>query len=265
MAVTAAPLGFGVQQFFDDAGAMLSGGLIYTFIANSSTPKDTWQDPLQGALNANPITLDSAGRAVIFGVGQYRLQVFDSQGNLIDDNLGAAPDEASIAAALPVFVGDSGAGGAQGLVPAPPAGSAAEGYYLTAGGVWAPLTVVQPATPAANAAGLLYVPTRTQTTTTGALVLTDAGGNISYSNAAAGVLTITSDAAANWRIDVLTQIMVSNLVGSGNLVLTRDSGVSLRWPGSAISNADRTLAANGQCLLTHIVPNGWTVVGAGLS
>ncbi len=40
------------------------------------------------------------------------------------------------AARLPVMVGDSGAGGTAGLVPAPAAGDAAAGKYLRAGGTW---------------------------------------------------------------------------------------------------------------------------------
>jgi len=38
--------------------------------------------------------------------------------------------------AVPVMVGDSGSGGTAGLVPAPPAGSAAAGKYLEAAGTW---------------------------------------------------------------------------------------------------------------------------------
>jgi len=40
--------------------------------------------------------------------------------------------------AMPTFTGDAGSGGTAGLVPAPPAGSAASSYVLNAGGTWAP-------------------------------------------------------------------------------------------------------------------------------
>ena len=43
---------------------------------------------------------------------------------------------AQVAAILPAFVGDSGSGGTQGLVPAPAAGNFPSGYYLSAGGSW---------------------------------------------------------------------------------------------------------------------------------
>lgn len=51
------------QQFFDDNGNPLSGGLVYTYSAGTLTPRATYTD--QGGLtpSANPIVLDSAGRA----------------------------------------------------------------------------------------------------------------------------------------------------------------------------------------------------------
>jgi hypothetical protein len=50
------------QQFFDNNGVPLVGGLIYTYQAGSSTPLATYQDNAGTIANANPIVLDSAGR-----------------------------------------------------------------------------------------------------------------------------------------------------------------------------------------------------------
>ncbi len=50
------------QQFFDNNGVPLAGGLIYTYQAGSSTPLATYQDNGGTIANANPIVLDSAGR-----------------------------------------------------------------------------------------------------------------------------------------------------------------------------------------------------------
>ena len=50
------------QQFFDNNGVPLAGGLIYTYQAGSSTPLVTYQDNAGTVANANPIVLDSAGR-----------------------------------------------------------------------------------------------------------------------------------------------------------------------------------------------------------
>ena len=53
-------------QFFDDAGAALAGGKVYTYAAGTLTPKTTYTTEAGTVANANPIILDSAGRASIF-------------------------------------------------------------------------------------------------------------------------------------------------------------------------------------------------------
>jgi hypothetical protein len=52
--------------FYDDNGNPLSGGKVYTYLAGTLTPRATYTD--QGGLtaNANPVILDSAGRADIW-------------------------------------------------------------------------------------------------------------------------------------------------------------------------------------------------------
>jgi len=59
--VLLSPYGIG-QQFFDDNGVPLAGGLIYTYQAGSSTPLVTYTTNGGTIANANPIVLDAAGR-----------------------------------------------------------------------------------------------------------------------------------------------------------------------------------------------------------
>lgn len=73
------------QQFFDDNGAPLAGGFVYTYVPGTTTPKTTWVDPGLTVANTNPIQLDSGGRAIIWGSGQYRQVVTDLNGNVIWD------------------------------------------------------------------------------------------------------------------------------------------------------------------------------------
>ncbi len=75
----------GNQYFADNNGLPLALGTVGMYIPGSMTPKDTWQDPDQSALNINPILLDAAGRAIIWGAGDYRQIVKDSLGNVIWD------------------------------------------------------------------------------------------------------------------------------------------------------------------------------------
>jgi len=59
--VLLSPYGNG-QQFFDDNGVPLAGGLIYTYQAGSSTPLVTYTTNAGTIANANPIVLDASGR-----------------------------------------------------------------------------------------------------------------------------------------------------------------------------------------------------------
>jgi hypothetical protein len=59
--VLLSPYGNG-QQFFDDNGVPLAGGLIYTYQAGSSTPLVTYTTNAGTIANANPIILDASGR-----------------------------------------------------------------------------------------------------------------------------------------------------------------------------------------------------------
>ena len=61
MAVNLSPIG-NAQQFFDNNGVPLNGGLLYTYQAGSSTPLATYTDINATTANANPIVLNSSGR-----------------------------------------------------------------------------------------------------------------------------------------------------------------------------------------------------------
>lgn len=72
-------------QFLDGDGKPYAGGTIATYVPESGTPKQTWQDPDQLAANTNPVILDSAGRCILYGDGEYRLLLRDAAGNQIWD------------------------------------------------------------------------------------------------------------------------------------------------------------------------------------
>lgn len=118
----------GKQQFISGAGVPLAGGSVYFYIPNTTTPKNTYQDPLQVTQNTNPVVLDASGEAVIYGTGQYRQQVFDAIGNLIWDQLTQSTDQAG------VYIGatSTGSANAQVLSTVSPAGfSLTPGYQIS--------------------------------------------------------------------------------------------------------------------------------------
>lgn len=53
-------------QFHDANGNPVSGGKLYSYIAGTTTPQNTYADSDLSVPNSNPVILDSSGRAVIF-------------------------------------------------------------------------------------------------------------------------------------------------------------------------------------------------------
>jgi hypothetical protein len=49
-------------QFFDNSGVILSGGLVYTYAAGTTTPQAAYTSSSGSTAHSNPIVLDSAGR-----------------------------------------------------------------------------------------------------------------------------------------------------------------------------------------------------------
>lgn len=69
----------GEQTFFDNNGLPLSAGCVFFYIPGTNSPKATYQNSGQTVANTNPVLLDSAGRAIIYGTGTYR-QVVNATG-----------------------------------------------------------------------------------------------------------------------------------------------------------------------------------------
>ena len=90
--VLLSPVGNG-QQFFDNNGVPLSGGLIYQYQAGSSTLLTTYTTVNGNVANANPIVLDASGRPsneIWMQTGySYKLVIQTSSGSTLQtlDNL----------------------------------------------------------------------------------------------------------------------------------------------------------------------------------
>lgn len=60
-------------QLFDGSGVIAAGGKLCTYAAGTSTPLATYTDSTAGTPNANPVVLDSAGRASVWvGASLYK-------------------------------------------------------------------------------------------------------------------------------------------------------------------------------------------------
>lgn len=101
-------------RFFDNAGAPLSGGLVYTYVAGTTAPLATYNSSSGLVANSNPVVLDSAGYADIWLVGNYKIVLKDSTGVQIwsEDNIIAAGTASN-------YVIDTGGSNAYSVNPVP--------------------------------------------------------------------------------------------------------------------------------------------------
>ena len=67
MAVNLSMLAGAGAQFFDNSGVILSGGLVYTYAAGTTTPQAAYTTSAGNVAHTNPIVLDSAGRVASGG------------------------------------------------------------------------------------------------------------------------------------------------------------------------------------------------------
>ena len=68
------------MQFFDNAGDPCNACKLYTYVINTSTTSSTFTDYTGATANANPVVMDSSGRATIFfsSAVNYRMVLKDS-------------------------------------------------------------------------------------------------------------------------------------------------------------------------------------------
>ena len=81
------PMPPGMVQFMDGNGQPYAGGLVYLYVPGTTSTKQSWKDSSGRTLNSNPIQLDPAGRAIIWGAGTYRQVLVDQYGNTIWDQV----------------------------------------------------------------------------------------------------------------------------------------------------------------------------------
>lgn len=98
-------------EFMDANGAPLSGGKVYAYTAGTLTPKNTFTDSTEATPNANPVILDSAGRAAIWINGSYKFIVKDSADTTIrtvDNVTSFSTSATTLNSLLPSQTGNAG-------------------------------------------------------------------------------------------------------------------------------------------------------------
>lgn len=116
MAYFQSPIAFQLQSFTNQ-GLILSGGLIYTYVAGTTTLQNTYTDSTGTVLNSNPIVLDSSGRLTtsVWVTGGVLLKIIikDSNSNTLAtvDNI-AGINDITLALASPGTIGGTTPGAA---------------------------------------------------------------------------------------------------------------------------------------------------------
>jgi len=87
MSVFLSPIGGAGWQFFNNDGTVLSGGLIYTYAAGTTTPQTTYTTSAGNIAHSNPIVLNSAGRVstgeIWLTASPYKFSIFTAASTLI--------------------------------------------------------------------------------------------------------------------------------------------------------------------------------------
>jgi hypothetical protein len=93
------------------------------------------------------------------------------------------------------------------------------------------------------------------------IAATDAGKHYYSTLATANALTIANNTSVPWTVG--TAITVVNR-GSGNIIITQGSGVSLYLAGNS-TPANRTVTTYGMATLLNVAANIWMINGTGVS
>jgi len=262
MTVNLSPVAGAGWQFFTDTGTVLSGGLLYTYAAGTTTPATTYQDSAGLVPSANPIVLDSAGRVSgevwLTSGTAYKLVLKTSVGVTIwtMDNLLGINDATAVAWAA---------------ITGKP--TTISGYGITDG-----LTTTVAATTYAPIASPTFTGTASakdelvntynlgwrdcpQNVQTGSyqLVLADRGKQVLMSGAS---LTLTVPANGTVAFPLGATIMVVNTDATALTIAITTDTMTL---ANSTTTGSRTLARNGMATLTKIGTTNWLIAGSGLT
>lgn len=209
MTVNLSLLGGAGWQFSDNNGVPLSGGLLYTYAAGTTTPETTYTSASGVTANTNPVVLDSAGRVqgeIWLTQGQAYKFVLKTSANVsigTYDNVPGANDPNDIYVALAAL-------------------TAADATFALKGANTDITSLASPALGAATATTQTAGDNTTKVATT-AFVATAGGSQIQPISAsvAASALTISASALAlNFRSTTLGSGAVTTVSGTpANLVV----------------------------------------------
>ena len=264
MTVFLSPLAGAGQQFLDNSGNPLTGGLLYTYAAGTTTPQTTYTTSLGTTPNTNPIVMDAAGRLEsevwLTGEVAYKFILRDSAGGLIgtyDDIYGINDVSAtgvpwSEITATPTTL--AGYGITNGLSTT----VAASTYAPINNAALTGTTTIQDAAAASHTAGYLDVP-QSLKTANHQLVLADRGKSVVMNGTS---LTLTVPANGTVAFPIGTAIVVINIAATSlSVAITTDTMTLV----NTTTTGTRTLAQNAMATLVKVGATSWIIAGLGVT
>jgi hypothetical protein len=262
MTVNLSPVAGAGWQFFTDTGTVLSGGLLYTYAAGTTTPATTYQDSAGLVPSANPVVLDSAGRVsgeVWLTAGTaYKLVLKNSVGSTIwtMDNLLGINDATAVAWAAITGKPTTVAGYA--ISDALTTTVAATTYAPLASPTFTGTASAKDELVNTYNLGWRDCPQNSQTGSY-QLVLADRGKQVLINGTS---LTLTVPANGTVAFPIGATIMVVNTNATSLTIAITTDTMTL---ANSTTTGSRTLAQNGMATLTKIGTTNWLIAGSGLT
>jgi hypothetical protein len=264
MTVFLSPLAGAGQQFLDNSGNPLTGGLLYTYTAGTTTPETTYTTALGTTAHANPIVMDAAGRLEsevwLTGAVAYKFILRTSAGALIgtyDDIYGINDVSAtgvpwSEITATPTTL--AGYGITNGLSTT----AAAATYAPIASPTFTGTVTIPDSAAAPFTAGYLDVPQSLKTANY-QLALVDRGKSVVMNGTS---LTLTVPANGTVAFPIGTAIVVINIAATSlSVAITTDTMTLV----NSTTTGTRTLAQNAMATLVKVGATNWIIAGLGVT
>jgi len=258
------PIAGAGQQFLDNSGDPLTGGLLYTYAAGTTTPATTYTTINGVTQNTNPIVMDAAGRLEsevwLEGGVAYKIVLRTNTGALLGtyDDIYGINDLSTNGVAWADVTDTPTSLAGYGII---------DGLTLTeAAATYAPIndasftgdTSIQDSIGDSFAAGYLDVPQTAKTANYG-LLISDRGKSVVMNGTS---LTLTIPANASVAFPVGTAIVVINLnTTSLSVAITTDTLTLV----NSTTTGTRTLARNAMATLVKVGTTSWLIAGLGVT
>jgi hypothetical protein len=264
MTVFLSPLAGAGQQFLDNSGDPLTGGLLYTYAAGTTTPETTYTTALGTTAHANPIVMDAAGRLEsevwLTGEVAYKFILRDSAGGLIGtyDDIYGINDVSATGVPWAEVTGTPTTLAGYGITDSITAAVAASTYAPINDAALTGTTTIQDAAAASHRAGYLDVPQNANAASYD-LVLADRGKSVVMNGTS---LTLTIPANGTVAFPIGTAIVVININATAlSVAITTDTMTLV----NTTTTGTRTLAQNAMATLVKVGATSWIIAGLGVT